>query len=126
MRILLVLLMLGIASSVWAADKCWPQGGGTYTLNSVNYTPDANGIDVRGYDQYLTANFIKSAGTISTQVEVKLDSGDWVALSGGPLSANFHGSLNPSQAVIQRVRFNTGTCTGCTASLKVCGRPNAQ
>ena len=122
----LVLVLLSTVSAGAAGDKCWPSGASVYTLNSVATTPGTDGVDVRGYDQFLTLNFIKSAGTISTTVEVKLDGGDWVALSGGPLTANFHGALNPDGIVIHRVRLNTGTCTGCTASAKVCSRPNAE
>lgn len=121
----LALVGVLLSAPAWAADKCWPQGGSVYVLSSLNYTPDVNGIDVRGFDQYLSANFIKTAGTINTTVQVKLDGGDWVDAA-GVLSSNFHGALNPYQHIINRVRFQTTVCTGCSATLKVCGRANSQ
>ena len=135
MRILLVLLMLGIASSVWAADKCWPQGGGTYTLNYVNYTPDANGIDVRGYDQYLTANFLKTAGTSPTPVNekdiaqinsqmsegatkpkprVSFEEGENVRVINGPF-ANFAGIVDEVKAEKQKVKVRVSIFGRATA-----------
>lgn len=127
MRWLVVLAILLVATSAQAADRCWPLDGLTYTLNSNNYTPGDDGIDVRGFEQYLTAQIVKTAGTMNITVEVKYDgAAEWKELAGGPITDDFFGGVNPDQLVIHRVRFKTASCSGCTASLRVCGRSNPQ
>jgi hypothetical protein len=126
-RRLLFLLLLCVPASAHAGDKCWPSANTAYTLSSVNMTPSAAGIDVRGFDEFLTLNFVKTAGTtINTAVEMKTEAGNWVPASGGPLTGSFHGSINPDHIVIHAVRLNTSTCTGgCSATVQLCSRPNA-
>lgn len=116
MRTLWALLALGMLS-VWpvAAHAEGPKNatnfGRPLTLNSVNYAPSETGIPTGDYDGDCTANLVLTSGTLSVNVEGKLEGGGFVNM--GTLTTS---SLVSLSGPIQYVRFNVTACSSCLAT----------
>lgn len=101
-----------LPSRAHAKAQCF----GPYTLNSVNnYAPTTDGDDVQDWSGDFTVNLAVSAGTLSVNVESKLNGGAFASLGTMNASsiAQFHGPLH-------RLRYNVTACSSCVATILAC------
>lgn len=109
--LLLLLVVGGVDRAHAGAAKCY----GPYTLNSVNYAPSTTGDDVTDWTGDFTVNMSVDSGSLSVNVEAKLDGGTFASLGTVTASTNaqFHGPFH-------KLRFNVTACSSCLATIIAC------
>ena len=112
-RVVLPVLLLCLTSApAWAgAARCF----GPYPLTSANYAPSTTGDDVTDWTGDFTINLSIASGTMSLNVESKLDGGGFASLGtmNATAIAQFHGPLH-------RLRYNVTSCSSCNATIIAC------
>lgn len=107
-------LVIGSATPALAIPRCF----GPYTLSSTNFAPDTTGDAVLDWWGDFSVNLAVTSGTLSVNVEGKLDGGGFASL--GTMTstsiAQFHGPLH-------RLRFNVTACSSCVATIVACAGP---
>lgn len=107
-------VVLIIAAPVGAADRSCV---GPYSFAATGNVPTDAGALTLDLDGLMTAEVDVTAGTVAATLERSVGT-TWVAVGSftGDGALDFTGPKD-------RLRLNVGTCTGCTGTFKVCGRP---
>ena len=105
-------VMLLLASPTWAGPAhCF----GPYAITATGAIPAAAGDDVRDWTGDVTVNLKVTSGSLSLDVEGKLDGGDWGTFGTVTTTSvsQFHGPLD-------RLRHNVTACMSCVATIVTC------
>ena|SRR5215813_2091632 len=112
----LAILLILLATPLWAAPKSCP--GGTLTpspLTTTGASPDT--VAAKG-NPALTFQAITSAGTATVQVEISCDGTTWAQVENSPMSITSTASL--AKSVLSPTcmyRANVTACAACSVTV---------